>query len=173
MSITSNMTPPREVFPLFCNEAAEGHPQWLAQWHSAGEWQIQAGSYANWWIPRPMPILLHHSTRRWERKLCFPHNLLLLKAIAGPPGTHVREERVIFWLSWRAFLDHLQLWWTSLQFGAPGHIPSLQMPLAIQPDSLLPLALSLEDSSESPFAHSLLIAHNYPSSWSCNKQGKG
>lgn len=72
MSITSNMTPPREVFPLFYNEAAEGHPQWLAQWHSAGEWQIQAGSYANWWIPRPMPILLHHSTRRWERKLVLP-----------------------------------------------------------------------------------------------------
>lgn len=27
--------------------------------------------------------------------------------------------------------------------------------------------------SESPFGHSLLIAHNYPSSWSYNKQGKG
>lgn len=120
----------------------------------------------------------HHAWGAGSRNLCFPHSgffyyyfflklsLSLLESVWGKKETFLGSPDILFWNTFSND-GSIPKFWASI------HLPSPQMPLG-HPARLLPLAsLLLEDSSESPFGHSPLIAHNYPSSWSYNKQEKG
>ena len=110
--------------------------------------------------PKVHTSFTHQGSRHWEALVFLPQRFSS-QSCHGPLGVHVRplgSPDLLFWITFSCdgSIHNLGLRAASL---------ALRCPSPTQPDVLFPWAsLSLEDSSESPFGHSLLIAHNYPSS---------
>lgn len=108
-SVTSDMTPTREVSPLFyrekprtptvtCTMAFGG---WVADlsWESCTLWE---------------PMAPANSTPPWhevlEGEVCISHTVFFFSKLSLSLLVSMWDKRDISWLSWHTFLEGIQLW---------------------------------------------------------------